>query len=52
MVRSRVAFDDDPALLEQRAYCRSLRNALDAMPGAAPAESGSGALPDVDAADR
>ena len=47
MVRSRVAFDDDPALLEQRAYCRSLRDALDAMPGAASAESGGFASRDV-----
>jgi RsiW-degrading membrane proteinase PrsW (M82 family) len=39
MVRSRVAVPDDPALLAQRDYCRSLRDALQAMPGAAPAES-------------
>ncbi|HZN42356.1 MAG TPA: hypothetical protein VFC08_01385, partial [Actinomycetota bacterium] len=37
MVRSRVATDDDPALLRQRALCRSLRDALQAIPGAAPA---------------
>jgi len=37
MVRTRVELDDDPALLHQRAYCRSLRDALMAMPGAAPA---------------
>ncbi len=42
MVRSRVATDDDPALVRQRAYCRSLRDALQAMPGAAPAEVGAG----------
>ena len=39
MVRARVAVPDDPALLAQRDYCRSLRDALQAMPGAAPAES-------------
>jgi len=39
MVRSRVASPDDPALLAQRDLCRSLRDALQAMPGAAPAES-------------
>jgi RsiW-degrading membrane proteinase PrsW (M82 family) len=38
MVRSKVAVPDDPALVEQREYCRSLRDALMAMPGAAPAE--------------
>ena len=37
MVRSRVASDDDPALIRQRAVCRSLRDALDAIPGAAAA---------------
>jgi len=41
MVRAKVA-DDDPALLEQRAYCGSLRDALRAIPGAAPAEAGDG----------
>jgi RsiW-degrading membrane proteinase PrsW (M82 family) len=41
MIRSRVATDDDPALLRQRAYCRSLRDALQAMPGAAPADAGA-----------
>jgi len=39
MVRSKVT-DDDPALLEQRAYCGSLRDALRAIPGAAPAAAG------------
>lgn len=39
MVRARVAVPDDPALVAQRDYCRSLRDALQAMPGAAPAES-------------
>jgi hypothetical protein len=37
MVRSRVELDDDLALVHQRAYCASLRDALMAMPGAAPA---------------
>jgi len=34
MIRSRVATEDDPALLRQRALCRSLRDALEAIPGA------------------
>lgn len=34
MIRSRVATDDDPALVRQRAICRSLRHALAAIPGA------------------
>jgi RsiW-degrading membrane proteinase PrsW (M82 family) len=37
MLGSRVASDDDPALLRQRAVCRSLRDALEAIPGAASA---------------
>ena len=37
MIRSHVASEDDPALLRQRALCRSLRDALEAIPGAAPA---------------
>jgi protease PrsW len=37
MVGSRVGSDDDPALLRQRAVCRSLRDALEAIPGAASA---------------
>lgn len=41
MVASRVGRDDDPALTRQRAYCRSLRDALQAIPGAAPAETGT-----------
>jgi protease PrsW len=40
MIASRVARPDDPALLAQRGYCRSLRHALDAIPGAAAAEAG------------
>jgi RsiW-degrading membrane proteinase PrsW (M82 family) len=52
MVRSKVATDDDPALLEQRAYCRSLRDALRAIPGAAPAEAGDAAIADAGSADR
>jgi RsiW-degrading membrane proteinase PrsW (M82 family) len=42
MVRSRVAAGDDPALVRQRAVCRSLRDALEAIPGAAPATWPSG----------
>jgi RsiW-degrading membrane proteinase PrsW (M82 family) len=41
MVRSRVASEGDPALIRQRALCRSLRDALEAIPGAA-AAAGSG----------
>jgi len=37
MVASRVASPDDPGLARQRGLCRSLRDALDAIPGAAPA---------------
>jgi RsiW-degrading membrane proteinase PrsW (M82 family) len=39
MVASRVGREDDPALARQREYCRSLRDALQAIPGAAPAEN-------------
>ncbi len=39
MVRSRVASEDDPELLRQRELCRSLRDALFAIPRAAPAAS-------------
>jgi protease PrsW len=35
MIRSKVAGQDDPALVRQRAVCRSIRAALDAIPGAA-----------------
>lgn len=37
MVRSRVASVEDPALRRQRAVCRSLGDALEAIPGAASA---------------
>ena len=37
MIASRVAAADDPALTRQRAYCASLREALRAIPGVAPA---------------
>ena len=37
MLATRVATPHDPALLAQRDHCRSLRDALVAMPGAAPA---------------
>ena len=40
MVRSKVG-ENDPALVEQRAYCASLRDALSAIPGAAPADGSS-----------
>ena len=42
MIRSKVATHDDPALVRQREYCRSLRDALRAIPGAAPADTGAG----------
>jgi hypothetical protein len=48
MVRSRVASEGDPALLRQRALCRSLRDALQAIPGAASAVAGSGGSALVD----
>lgn len=44
MVRTRAIDDADPALVRQRAYCRSLRDALMAMPGAF-AAGGRGPLP-------
>ena len=37
MLADRVASPDDPTLVDQRAYCGSLRDALEAIPGAAPA---------------
>jgi RsiW-degrading membrane proteinase PrsW (M82 family) len=37
MVRTRVEADDDPDLARQREYCKSLRDALAAIPGAASA---------------
>ena len=42
MIASRVATPDDPALVQQRDYCRSLRSALAAMPGAQPAADHAG----------
>ena len=44
MVRSRVESEDDPALVRQRAVCRSLRDALEAIPGAASAADVSRSL--------
>jgi len=44
MIASRVAVPDDPALQQQREYCRSLRDALAAMPGAQRAAAHSDAL--------
>jgi hypothetical protein len=52
MIRSKVAADDDPALIEQRAYCGSLRDALRAIPGAAPADAAGPAPADAGAGDR
>ena len=51
MVRSKVASEDDPALTEQRAYCGSLRDALSAIPGAAPADA-AGTMTDARPRDR
>jgi RsiW-degrading membrane proteinase PrsW (M82 family) len=48
MVRSRVASDGDPALVGQRALCRSLRDALQAIPGASFAVAGSGGPARID----
>ena len=45
MVRTRVAADDDPALVAQRELCKSLRAGLFAMPGAAPADHRSTTAP-------
>jgi protease PrsW len=41
MLRTRTHSDDAPELVRQRELCKSLRDALLAMPGAAPADSGS-----------
>jgi RsiW-degrading membrane proteinase PrsW (M82 family) len=43
MAGDRVATGDDPLLVRLRSNCRSLRAALEAIPGAAPADSGAGA---------
>jgi RsiW-degrading membrane proteinase PrsW (M82 family) len=37
MVRARATDEEDPDLVRQRGYCKSLRDALLAIPGAAPA---------------
>jgi RsiW-degrading membrane proteinase PrsW (M82 family) len=39
MIVSRAPSPDDPAIARQRDYCRSLRDALAAIPGAAPADA-------------
>ena len=39
MLRTKLAAPDDPAIVQQRDYCKSLRDALEAIPGAAPAEA-------------
>jgi RsiW-degrading membrane proteinase PrsW (M82 family) len=44
MVRTRVAADDDPVLVRQRELCRSVRDALVAIPGAALASPAPGTL--------
>lgn len=36
MARARAGSEDDPALVRQREYCKSIRDALEAIPGAAP----------------
>lgn len=38
MIVDHAALPEDPAVIAQRAFCRSLRDALQAIPGAAPAE--------------
>lgn len=43
MVRARASGPEDPGLERQRAYCKSLRDALAAVPGAVTAAAGSGA---------
>jgi len=48
MVRSRVVSEDDPALVRQRALCRSLRDALQAIPGAPSAAAGFGGPARID----
>jgi RsiW-degrading membrane proteinase PrsW (M82 family) len=46
MVRARSETDDDPELLRQRSYCKSLRDGLLAIPGAAAAGDQGVALAD------
>jgi RsiW-degrading membrane proteinase PrsW (M82 family) len=50
MISSKVV-SDDPALIEKRAYCGSLRDALGAIPGAAPADA-AGSVADAAPRDR
>ncbi len=45
MTRVRAVDDRDPALERQRAYCKSLRDALEAIPGASRAASGPAPSP-------
>jgi len=52
MIRTKVASDDDRALVAQRAYCGSLRDALRAIPGAAPADAADTSPADAGLADR
>ncbi len=42
MIRSKVVAGDDPVVVRQREYCSSLREALRAIPGAAPADTAAG----------
>ena len=42
MIAAKVASGEDPALVRQREYCRSLRDALNAIPGAMPADTAAG----------
>jgi protease PrsW len=52
MIRSKVEADDDQALVAQRAYCGSLRDALRAIPGAAPADAAATSSADARPSDR
>src|SRR5207237_5177260 len=48
MVRSRAETGDDPEVVRQRGYCKSLRDALLAIPGAAAAgDQGVALAPDI-----
>jgi hypothetical protein len=44
MIHSKVATEDDPALVRQRAICRAIRAALEAIPGAS-APAGAARVP-------
>ena len=51
MLVTRTASPDDPAVVAQRDYCRSLRDALLAIPGAAPAAGAAPGAPVPGSAD-